>query len=298
MVITTKNRKDDLHRAIASALAQTADIEILVVDDGSDDGTAEMVRAEFPAVRLYRSEQSEGLIKQRNRAARLASSPFIFSIDDDAAFSSPNIVAETLAEFDHPRIGAVAIPYIDVCRSDTVNQQAPDAPGRYVTYSYIGTAHALRRDLFLKLHGYRPFLVHQGEERDYCVRMLDLGYVVRLGRAAPIHHFESPRRDLKRQTIYGWRNNVLYAWYNVPMPDLPAHLAGMTFRAIVSALNSIHGRPRHVLWGLLRGYGDCLRQLKQRDPVSRQTYRLSQKLKRPGGVPLRDVEPQLSNLFA
>lgn len=40
VVIVTKDRRDDVLRAVASALAQTATVEVLVGDDGSSDGTA------------------------------------------------------------------------------------------------------------------------------------------------------------------------------------------------------------------------------------------------------------------
>ena len=80
VVITTKNRCEELRAAISSALRQSAQPEVLVIDDGSTDGTADMVRAEFPAVRLERSAESVGYIVQRNRAARLASGAIVFSL--------------------------------------------------------------------------------------------------------------------------------------------------------------------------------------------------------------------------
>ena len=57
IVITTKNRKESLRRAIASAVMQTIPVEIIVIDDGSTDGTSEMVTSEFPQVRLERAAQ-------------------------------------------------------------------------------------------------------------------------------------------------------------------------------------------------------------------------------------------------
>lgn len=102
VIITTKNRKDDLRNAVASALMQDAQPRVLVIDDGSTDGTSEMIRGEFPTVQLERSEQSRGLIVQRNYAATLAQTAFIFSIDDDAVFTTPRIVSQTILEFQNP----------------------------------------------------------------------------------------------------------------------------------------------------------------------------------------------------
>ncbi len=211
VVITTRNRKEDLAKAVGSALAQKGSPRVLIMDDGSTDGTREMVEREFPEVRLETSGHSLGYIRQRNRAAQLARTPVIFSIDDDAVFSTPNIVADTLGDFDHPRVGAVAIPSIDVNRNLHVARKAPDRRHVYAAYCYVGTAHALRRDLFLGLSGYREILVHQGEEEDFCLRLLDAGYFTRSGNADPIHHFESPRRSWVRMDFYGARNKVLYA---------------------------------------------------------------------------------------
>jgi len=169
VVITTRNRRVELEKAVTSAVAQVIDggIEVIVVDDGSTDGTADMIAAKFPQVKLHRFEQSHGYIVQRNYGARVARAPYIFSIDDDAIFTAPSIVAGVVTLFDQPRIGAVAIPFINVCQDANVTmQQAPDGPGSHVCPTYIGTAHALRRDLFLSLGGYRESFFHQGEEGD------------------------------------------------------------------------------------------------------------------------------------
>ena len=229
VVITTKNRRDDLRVALASAVSQSAQPLVVVVDDGSTDGTADMVRTEFPTVTLHRADVSQGYIVQRNRGADLAAADVVFSIDDDAAFSTPAVVGQTLADFaGQPRVGAVAVPFVNVNRENVLRQRAPSDAGVYVNEDYIGTAHAVRRDVFRQLGGYRPALFHQGEERDFCLRMLDAGHVVRLGRADPIHHFESPRRDTKRMDLYGRRNDVLFAWHNVPWPTVVPHLLGTT----------------------------------------------------------------------
>jgi glycosyltransferase involved in cell wall biosynthesis len=295
ILITTRNRKDELAAALASCLTQSAPCETLVIDDGSTDGTAEMVRERFPSVRLKRHETSGGYILRRNEGAELASAPYVFSIDDDAAFPSPHTVAQTVAEFDHPRVGAVAIPFINVNQDDVVRQRAPDADRVYVTASYIGTAHALRRDVFLRLGGYRPFFVHQGEEGDYCLRMLAAGLVTRLGRADPIHHFESPRRDFTRMDVHGRRNDVLFAWYNVPLPYLLWHLPATVINGLRHGLRC--GRPGNQARGLARGFLDAAKTWRDRRPVARAVYRLHRRLRR-GDLPLDAVLPELERIAA
>lgn len=294
MVITTKNRKDDLRRALRSACAQWGPIEVLLVDDGSTDGTAEMVQKEFPQVRLVRSENSRGCIVQRNRATRLAAAPVIVSIDDDAAFSSPRVVEQTLQEFEDARVGAVAIPYMEPNKGNRVMQRAPSPGGIWVTDSFVGTAHAVRRDIFLQLGGYREALFHQGEESDFCVRMLDAGYVVRAGSADIIYHYESPRRDFQRMDIYGRRNDVLFAWHNVPGASLPLSLVGTTINGMYCGLRV--KRPGNMIWGLLRGYLACARYVGCRRPVKTSTYRLFWRLRHRGPVEIREIDRNLGSV--
>jgi GT2 family glycosyltransferase len=292
IVITTKNRKDELRNALASSFAQTAPVEVLVIDDGSTDGTVDLVRTEFPAVRLVRHEISTGYIVARNEAARLATAPVVVSIDDDSTFPSPHTVEQSLKEFDHPRIGAVAIPFINVKQDNRVHQRAPDTAGVYVTDRYIGTAHAVRRDLFLALGGYREHFVHQGEEGDYCIRMLAAGYVVRLGSADPIHHFESPRRSFERMDYYGKRNLILFAWGNVPLLALPVHLGVSSFKGVLHLIRT--GRLRNGLRGMATGYGHILVGSADRDAVPMGTYKLFRRLKRSGPIKLEVIERRLT----
>jgi glycosyltransferase involved in cell wall biosynthesis len=294
IVVTTRNRRDELRRMLQTAFAQTADrLEVLVIDDGSDDGTSEMVRAEFPAARVDRTEESLGLIEQRNRGAQLAAAPVVVSLDDDAVLPSGDTIEQTLADFDDPLIGAVAIPFVDVRTSTVHRQEAPDGERRWVTSSYIGTAHAVRRDLFNQLGGYRGELRQMAEEPDYCLRLLDAGYVVRLGRADPLHHLESPKRNVPRITALGRTNDLLHGFHNVPMPYLLARLAKVTLHSLVFAVR--WRQPRAVASGLWRGYRLGLAALPGRRPVRRATYRLDHDLRKHGPLPLEDVAPRLSS---
>jgi glycosyltransferase involved in cell wall biosynthesis len=287
IVITTKNRKDELGRAIESCLRQDAPAEVWIVDDGSDDGTADFVRERYPSVRVCRSETSRGYIVQRNEAARLAAAEVIFSLDDDAEFSDPGIVAAVLKEFSDPRIVAVAIPFINVNSENVVRQRAPEAGEVWITNEYIGTAYAIRRRVFLEMGGYRDFFFHQGEEGDLCIRLLNHGYVVRLGSSAPILHYESPNRSFERMNVYGQRNLMLFAWYNVPLPEFLVHLPGTAVKGILWGLR--HGSFWWRVRGTGRGMIAVLREFKRRAPVGRATYWRYRRLKKHGPISMANL---------
>src|SRR5438876_7374029 len=126
VVIPTKDRKDELRAAILSALKQTIPLEVIVMDDGANDGTAAVMSLEFPAIRYYCLSEGRGPAFQRNRGVELVSSEIVFSIDDDSVFASPHTVAQTLEEFDDPRVAAVGIPFINVKQDERIWQKASE----------------------------------------------------------------------------------------------------------------------------------------------------------------------------
>jgi len=251
-----------------------------------------MVLSKFPTVRLERSEESLGLIVQRNFAASIATGDIIFSLDDDAEFTTVNIVNHVLKEFTDSRIGVVAIPYLEPRKDNTLYQSAPDSHGIWVTNSFIGTAHALKRDIFLRLGGYREHLVHQGEEGDYALRLMEAGYVVRLSCADPIKHWESPKRDLSRMDYYGTRNSILFVWQNAPLVYLPVNIIVTTFKCLFFTIKP--ERLWNRLYGIFKGYHDCF--FEKRLAVSWRTYRIWRYLRKRGPRGIEKVVPSLNNM--
>lgn len=288
VVVTTKDRRDELPRALDSVLAQDAEPEVLVIDDGSSDGTADMVRNAYPGVRLHRNEQSVGLIAARNMAAEMASGDVLVSIDDDAAFSTPYVVSQTLRDISAPAIGAVSIPHADVMRPDGKRtERAPDGEEIWVTAVFVGTAYAIRRDVFLGLGGFRGDFVHQGEEADLCLRLLDAGWWCRVGRSDMIEHFESAQRNLDRMELYGRRNELLHVWANVPWPWTVPFMAVYAAKALRHGFAT--GRARVQLRGLRWGLRDIARGADHRRPVTHRTLIVDRRMRRRGMLPLGAV---------
>ncbi len=69
VVIPTLNGRERLLRTLESLERQTAEADVVVVDNASTDGTAEAVAERFPAVRVVRNERNLGFGAAINRAA-------------------------------------------------------------------------------------------------------------------------------------------------------------------------------------------------------------------------------------
>ncbi|CAB0151186.1 GalNAc(5)-diNAcBac-PP-undecaprenol beta-1,3-glucosyltransferase [Pseudidiomarina piscicola] len=99
----THNRGPLLCRAIDSVLAQTHDdLELLIVDDGSSDGTWDVLQnymAKDDRVRAFRNETPKGACAARNRAIKAARGKFVTGLDDDDTFL-PERLALLLKHYD------------------------------------------------------------------------------------------------------------------------------------------------------------------------------------------------------
>lgn len=90
VVVCTYNRKDHLRECIEKLLAlEYCDYEIIIVDDGSTDGTAEYLkRIESEKVRVVRHSENKGVSSARNSGIKMAKKDIIAFTDDDCRVSS------------------------------------------------------------------------------------------------------------------------------------------------------------------------------------------------------------------
>ena len=101
VILPVHNRADVLPRAIDSVLAQElTDFELVVVDDGSSDESADIAASYHDArIRLVRLDRNRGGNVARNEGIRAASAPLIAFLDSDDRYL-PNKLARVVAEFD------------------------------------------------------------------------------------------------------------------------------------------------------------------------------------------------------
>jgi glycosyltransferase involved in cell wall biosynthesis len=127
VVIPTRNRCDYLGRAINSALAQTVgELEVFVVDDGSTDGTEELVsRVTDSRVRYLKKAVSEGVGAARNTGIAAANGRWIALLDDDDVWAPTKVARQVDAMESNGRVWSYAG---DVMVDDKLNILAGAPP--------------------------------------------------------------------------------------------------------------------------------------------------------------------------
>jgi len=102
VVIPSYNRRHTLDRAIQSVIDQTSPAdEIILVDDGSSDGSSEVVRRNYPQVRIIQ-QANHGVSAARNRGIAAANYEWIALLDSDDSWQANKIRRVRESSEEHP----------------------------------------------------------------------------------------------------------------------------------------------------------------------------------------------------
>jgi GT2 family glycosyltransferase len=255
-------------------LIEHLDPEVLVFDDGSQPPAAGQDAAS--AARVIRDAASPGTIVGRNRLVREASSEFVLLMDDDARLIDAGSIDEGIGVLrSDETIGAVAFAQAEADgRPWPASMQPSIVQVPCLVPSFIGFAHLIRRDRFLAVGGYREVFGFYGEEKEFCLRLLDAGsHTVYLPQALVAHVIDPRSRDRRRYLRLVARNDCLNTLLNDPFMRLvwmlPARYA-LYFRMR-------RGWKIRDPWGGLWLLQEIVAHLpgvwKARRPVSRGTLR-------------------------
>jgi GT2 family glycosyltransferase len=274
--ITTRNRPDALERCLASLeILAPLSPEVLVFDDGSEPPATAAGAGRVP-VRIIRDTASPGYIAGRNRLVREASAAFVMLLDDDTRMLSAESVERALAVLERdPRIGAVAFAQAEADgRPWPAGMQPSRAEYACVVPSFVGCAHLLRRETFLALGGYREDFIFYGEEKEYCLRLIESGFRTVYLPDALVSHLPDPAgRSQTRYLRFVSRNDCLNALYNDPFPRVLWTLPGRFFLYFRMRRGWKIRDPWGWAW-LAREIGrTAVRPTFRRTPVSRATVR-------------------------
>lgn len=195
IVILTCNQKDLTLRCLTSLgdLLSRPSVEVILVDNGSSDGTVGSVSRQFPTVEIIENEVNLGVAAGRNIGLARAGGKYLLLLDNDT-IASENAVDDMTRYLErHPDVGLVA-PRL-VSPDGTLQQSWKEFPGlgvkiRHVLsrgrrgyeaaslpespvepFYVIGAAQMFSRDLYVRVGPLDEKIFYGPEDADFCHRV-------------------------------------------------------------------------------------------------------------------------------
>lgn len=211
--------------------------EVVITDNGSNDGTEEFIRANYPEANYSRLDRNRGVAYARNRAIERASGDLVWILDDDTIINA-RAVRDLLGYMAaHPECGISACalfsptgqrqrsykPYpglwLKICNVSGIADKDPFArqvaAGKPFEPVYvIGACQMVRRELFNQVGLLDEKIFYGPEDADFCLRARKKGWhIAYLPATAIVHHWRRsttrhPFSALGRAHIKG----LIYFW--------------------------------------------------------------------------------------
>ncbi len=172
--ILSFNRKGELRNTLTKVKEQNyKNIEIIVVDNASNDGSPEMVKIEFPAVKLIELKKNIGIVGW-NEGFRAAEGEFVLVLDDDS-YPDFNTISEGIKSFNNSsKLGIIAFNIYNnrVKKSETIDFMIRP---RF----FVGCGALIKNEVLLKIGLFNPLYFIYYHELDFSARCYNAGFDIK-----------------------------------------------------------------------------------------------------------------------
>lgn len=212
VIVPAYNSQKFIGKCIEALLAQKyqcEDYEVIVIDDGSTDKTADIIRA-YPVKYLF--QKNQGPAAARNIGAKEARGEIILFTDSDCV-PSENWIEEMMKPFEKPEVAAVKGAYKNGQKSIMARfaqlefEERFEMLKRAKSIDMIDTYSAgYRKDIFLQMGGFdTSFPVANNEDTELSYRMSKLNYKMVFNPEAVVYHLNHPSSLKRYMRLKFWR---------------------------------------------------------------------------------------------
>jgi GT2 family glycosyltransferase len=222
VVIATHGRRATLLPTLERLRALPDRPAVIVVDNGSADGTAAAVRRGAPETRVIALPGNLG-VAARNVGMQAAATPLVAFCDDDSWWSAGALARAARHFAEHPRLGLLAGRILvgpeerldPICERMARGPRLPGAPGPAVA-GFLACAVVFRRRALLATGGFEERFGIGGEEALLTMDLLAAGWTASYADDVVAHHHPhpGPRRGRRRAIV---RNDLWTAWLRRPL---------------------------------------------------------------------------------
>ena len=288
ILIGSRNRAHVLECCLKSVFLQDySSFEVLILEDSDDPKEYEHLIESFsdPRLRLIHSLKPLGVSGSRNKLMEYAKGDILFFIDDDAFLDKNNTLSLVIEIFmSRPEVGILAFKvknhgYVEreynVPFSSRALKQEPQLieQNRYVGY-FLGTAHAIRKEVIEECGVYNNELFFGEEELDLSYCVISQGWKIYYDPRILVHHVPQPsvldNENKKRGELYHHVKNRFYlAFRYLPAFYIPSYLGLWIFRYFVDSVKA--KAIREYSAGLIKGVCWCCKI--RREPLKPESVK-------------------------
>ena len=230
ILITTKNRLSDLKRTLneVSNLIKNDNVEFIICDDGSTDGTSSFIELSYKTIQLIKNTKSKGLIYSRNRLLNITKAKYAITLDDDAHIVSQEPLEKIESFFKANSKSAVIAFRIfwGIRLPENLNHTLDNTRVK----GYVGCGHVWRMEAWRNTPNYPDWFVFYGEEEFASYHLFKKGWEVWFVPDVLVHHrvdVKSRRNlsDYKIRLIRSLRSGWYLYFLFYPMILVPKKLS-------------------------------------------------------------------------
>ena len=292
VLIVTWNRKKDVLETVESVYEQAyRKFEIIVVDNGSDDGTLAALHLSRPDVKVVALDRNMGISAGRNAGIRIARGEIIFCLDSDASLhhdALTNLVHRFQADLD---IGVINSKIVNAYTKELdggpgwaySEEQKANQDVEFLSWSFSEGGAAIRKQVFDQVGLFWELLFFGCEGQELSLRVWDAGYKVLYYPGSIVYHRASSQQRVAgkdRDSLFFKNNLYIY------IARYPFWLLILIGPLKIGAV-MLRGLRRGYLLEVLKTLSEVVRAipllLKHRRPIQNQTAFLYLKLQRQQG---------------
>ncbi len=228
----TKDLLEDCLKSLQKAQAPVNDMEIIVVDNASNDGSVEMIKNHFPDVKLIVNLDNKGFATANNQGVQIALGKYLLFLNSDTKVSKYALTKPLKFVSTHPQVGAITVklilpngqidhdnhrgfptPWTSICHFVGLDQLFPQSRffnNYHQSYKDFDSIHRIdvaagsylmmSKDLFKQIGGWDESYFFYGEDIDLCFRINQTGKKIIYYPKVSVIHYKGASSGLRKES--------------------------------------------------------------------------------------------------
>jgi len=268
VVIVTYNGQHFIDACLDSVFKSDYPVNVIVVDNSSNDGTVDLIMRKYPLTTLIKNETNKGFGGANNQGIRLAlqsNARYFFLLNQDTVIL-PNTISILMGAMSKRKEFGVVSPIHLNGTGDRLDRAVGNYVGFDISEEQLSSIHHLQDrhvlpvsfvnaaawmvsvDTFKTIGGFAPLFFHYGEDRDFVYRLHFFHMKIAVITGAFIRHIREGREGMNRWNQERYNKYYKIGWIsrasNVNRSFFSGWMDGLVWVSKEAISNLLKGNPK------------------------------------------------------